>query len=100
MDRVVKIYSICFFFLFHNSKGRLKSSKSHRHISLQAHRQMPQTVWDSSPVCEFLKCAFWPEDTEKVNTLIKQHRFYKSRIQGVKLTSIASIMCTKQFKHT
>lgn len=40
---------------------------------------MPQTVWDSSPVCEFLKCAFWPKDTEKVNTSVKHNHFHKSR---------------------
>lgn len=34
---------------------------SYRHIFLQVHLQMAQPFWDSSPVCESPRCAFWPE---------------------------------------
>lgn len=74
-------HAFCFLLFFYKCNRRLKSLKSYRHIFLQAHRQIPQTVWDSSPVYEFLKCAFWPKDIEKVNTSVKQHRFNKSCIK-------------------
>lgn len=62
MDRKVRKYT--FFFFSERQRELGRSSKSYRHIFLQARRQTAQPVWDSSPVCESLKCAFWPEDGE------------------------------------
>lgn len=64
MDRKVRKYTFLFLFFSERQRELGRSSKSYRHIFLQAHRQTAQPVWDSSPVCESLKCAFWPEDGE------------------------------------